>query len=152
MMVTSFERLPAVDGWRSVRPAAPKAKADDAVTVSVKRQTSGLMLTVSISAQMYAGLREPETIAVSDNTTENALMLQRHRAPLDEVFPLRAMGPKSKADRRRQIVLPAWPKMIATEGAIPAESALITWNGHPALVIRFPLGVFEPRIEPRKAS
>ena len=142
--LATFDRLPAAEGWRAVRPAPPKAKPETPVTVSVKRLTSGLVLKVSISAEMHAGLNEAAGMAVSENTTENALMLQPHDGEMVEVFPLRAVGPKGKANRR-QLTLPAWPKMVETDGTTPANSALITWKGHPALVIRLPLGVFETR-------
>ncbi|CAN1564783.1 hypothetical protein MCERH10_02850 [Caulobacteraceae bacterium] len=144
MNVASFDRLPAVEGWRVVRPAPPKAKPETPVTVSVKRLTSGLVLKVSISAEMHASLNSAAAVAVSENTTENALMLQPHDGEMADVFPLSASGPKGKANRR-QLQLPAWSKMIETDGVTPASSRLITWMGHPALVIRLPVAIFEAR-------
>lgn len=139
-----FNRLPAVEGWRAVRPAPRLAKQDTPVTVSVKRSGSGLVLKISISAEMHAGLKHAAGVAVSENTTENALMLQPHDGEMVEVFPLRTVGPKSKP-QRRHLQLPAWPKMVETDGTTPANCGLINWKGHPALVIRLPLGVFESR-------
>jgi hypothetical protein len=142
--LATFDRLPAAEGWRAVRPAPPKAKPETPVTVSVKRLTSGLILKVSISAEMHASLNSPETVAVSENTTENALMLQPHVGDKSDLFSLGAVGPKGKATRR-QLAVPAWPKMVETDGTTPANAGLIRWKGHPALVIRLPLGVFETR-------
>jgi hypothetical protein len=144
MNVASFDRLPAAEGWRAVRPAPPKAKPETPVTVSVKRSASGLILKVSISAEMHASLNSAAAVAVSENTTENALMLQPHDGEMAEVFPLRAVGPKGKANRR-QLSLSAWSKMIETDGTTRANSGLINWKGYPALVIRLPLAIFEPR-------
>ncbi|GBF56415.1 hypothetical protein PbB2_00071 [Candidatus Phycosocius bacilliformis] len=144
MSVASFDRLPAAEGWRVVQPSPPKAKADTPVTVSVKRRTSGLVLTISISDQVFSGLGEPASISVSENTSENALMLQKHTGEASEAFPVGRVGKIGKAPRR-QISLLAWHKMVATDKPVAANSGLISWKGQPTLVIRLPLAVLEAR-------
>lgn len=155
MNLSILDDLPAVDGWRFARPdvakakAKAKAKSEAPVTLRTKRDATGLVLTVSISAEMHAKLKGSATLAVSENPTESALMLQPCPAEMAEAFPLRkhdakGQGRKAKASRR-QLSLPAWSNMLETDGVTPASSRLITWMGHPALVIRLPLAIFEPR-------